>query len=223
MLVDISFSWTTDFPSSYWLLCLDSHTSTYCTRSNTAQSGHTKFCFHDDVNNGNIFRVTGHLCGEFTGPGEFPTQRSVARSFDVFFDLHLNKRLRKQWWGWWFETPSLPFWRHRNVVIFHAMYTVVYNKHSCDIYVISPYKLLLEWYLRLIHFWVSYTLWTHIDIVRIFQVGRIISVGTIDFTSDRIDWDSVLPGAHYPVLKGPKNTWPYLQCVGKYICDIVWK
>ena len=24
--------------------------------------------------NGNIFRVTGHLCGEFTSPGKFPTQ-----------------------------------------------------------------------------------------------------------------------------------------------------
>ena len=29
------------------------------------------------------FRVTGPLCGEFTGPGEFPTQRPVTRSFDV--------------------------------------------------------------------------------------------------------------------------------------------
>ena len=56
--------------------------------------------------NGNIFRVTGPLCGEFTGPGEFPTQRPVTRSFDVFFDLRLNKRLSKQPWGWWFETPS---------------------------------------------------------------------------------------------------------------------
>ena len=46
--------------------------------------------------NGNIFRVTGPLCGEFTGPGEFPTQRPVTRSFDVFFDLRLNKRLSKQ-------------------------------------------------------------------------------------------------------------------------------
>ena len=35
--------------------------------------------------NGNIFRVTGPLCGKFTGPGEFPTQRPVTRSFDVFF------------------------------------------------------------------------------------------------------------------------------------------
>ena len=64
--------------------------------------------------NGNIFRVTGPLCGEFTGPGEFPTQRPVTRSFDVFLDLRLNKRLSKQWWGWWFETPSWSLWRHRN-------------------------------------------------------------------------------------------------------------
>ena len=55
--------------------------------------------------NGNIFRVTGPLCGEFTGPGEFPTQRPVTRNFDIFFDLRLNKRLSKQPWGWWFETP----------------------------------------------------------------------------------------------------------------------
>ena len=52
--------------------------------------------------NGNIFRVTGPLCGEFTGPGEFPAQRPVTRSFDVFFDLRPNKRLSKQPWGWCF-------------------------------------------------------------------------------------------------------------------------
>ena len=28
--------------------------------------------------------------------GEFPAQRPVTRSFDVFFDLHLNKRLSKK-------------------------------------------------------------------------------------------------------------------------------
>ena len=56
--------------------------------------------------NGNIFRVTGPLCGEFTGPGECPTQRPVTQSFDVFFDLRLNKRLSKQLWGWWFEMPG---------------------------------------------------------------------------------------------------------------------
>ena len=64
--------------------------------------------------NENIFRVTGPLCGEFTGPGEFPTQRPVTRSFDVFFDMLPNKRFSQQSWGWWFETPSLSLWRHRN-------------------------------------------------------------------------------------------------------------
>ena len=47
--------------------------------------------------------------------GDFPAQRPVTRSFDVFFDLRLNKRLSKQWWGWWFETPSCSLWRHCNV------------------------------------------------------------------------------------------------------------
>ena len=38
--------------------------------------------------------------------GEFPAQRPVTQSFDGFFDLHLNKRLSQQSWGWWFETLS---------------------------------------------------------------------------------------------------------------------
>ena len=46
--------------------------------------------------------------------GEFPAQRPVTRSFDVFFDLRLNKQLSKQSWGWWFETPSRPLWRQYN-------------------------------------------------------------------------------------------------------------
>ena len=44
--------------------------------------------------------------------GEFPAQRPVRRSFDVFFDLRPNKRLNRLSWGWWFETPSHPLWRH---------------------------------------------------------------------------------------------------------------
>ena len=48
--------------------------------------------------------------------GEFPTQRPVTRSFDVFFDLRPNERLSKQSWGWWYETLSSPLWRHRNAV-----------------------------------------------------------------------------------------------------------
>ena len=63
--------------------------------------------------NGNIFRVTDPLCGERV-PGDFPAKGPVTRSVDVFFDLRLNKRLSKQSWGWWFETPLRPLWRHCN-------------------------------------------------------------------------------------------------------------
>ena len=64
--------------------------------------------------NANIFRVTGPLCGEFTSPGEFPSQRPVTRSFDVFFDQRTYKRLSKQPWDWWFETQSWSLWRQCN-------------------------------------------------------------------------------------------------------------
>ena len=48
-------------------------------------------------------------------PGEFPAQRPVTQSFDVFFDLRLNKRMKKQSLGWWFETLSCPLCRRCNV------------------------------------------------------------------------------------------------------------
>ena len=65
--------------------------------------------------NGNISRVTGHLCGEFTCPRGIPrTKASDAELWYFFFDLRRNKRLSKQSWGWWFETLSRPLWRHCN-------------------------------------------------------------------------------------------------------------
>ena len=39
----------------------------------------------------------------------------MTRSFDVFFDLRLNKRLNKQSWGWWFVTQSHSLWRRCNI------------------------------------------------------------------------------------------------------------
>ena len=57
-----------------------------------------------------IFRVTGFL----PVTGEFPSQRPVKRSNDIFVDLHLNTWLSKRLWDWWVETPSLSLWRHCN-------------------------------------------------------------------------------------------------------------
>ena len=57
------------------------------------------------------------LCaGNSQVTGEFPSQRPVTWSFDVFFDLRLTKRLSKQSRRRWFETPSHSLWRHCNVV-----------------------------------------------------------------------------------------------------------
>ena len=77
--------------------------------------------------NGNIFRVTGHLCGNSPVTGEFPAQRPVTRSFDVFFDLRLNIWLSKQSWGWWFETPSRSLWRNCNVLHLHTFLAACIN------------------------------------------------------------------------------------------------
>ena len=61
------------------------------------------------------FSVLLAICaGNSPVPGEFPTQRPVTLSFDVYFDLRLNKRLSKQSQGWWFETLLCPFWLHSN-------------------------------------------------------------------------------------------------------------
>ena len=56
------------------------------------------------------------LCaGNSPVTGEFPSQRPVTRSSDVFFDLYLDRRLSKQSRRWWFETYSL--WHYCNVTL----------------------------------------------------------------------------------------------------------
>ena len=75
--------------------------------------------------------------------GEFPPQRPVTQAFDVFFDLRPNKRLNKQSWCWWFETPSCSLWRHCNVktsraVVFFTCCVywrdpgVIHSLHCCS-------------------------------------------------------------------------------------------
>ena len=47
-------------------------------------------------------------------PGESTSQRPVMWSFNVFFDLCLNKQLRKQLRCWLFEMPLYSLWSHCN-------------------------------------------------------------------------------------------------------------
>ena len=69
------------------------------------------------ASNGNIFRVNGHLWGESTSHLHVDPphkERPVMQSFDVFFDLRLNKWSSKQLRRQWFEMPSCSLWHHQN-------------------------------------------------------------------------------------------------------------
>ena len=71
------------------------------------------------------FSVLLAICaGNSPVTGEFLSQRPVTRSFDVFFDLGLNIRLRKQSRRRWFEMPSHSLWRHCNDLIIINMYLI---------------------------------------------------------------------------------------------------
>ena len=80
------------------------------------------------------------LCaGNSPVTGEFPAQRPLTRSFDVFFDLHLNIRLSKQLRSSWFETPLRPLWRHCNALWYISEYFALYL--DADLYIlISTYS-----------------------------------------------------------------------------------
>ena len=108
------------------------------------------------------------LCaGNSPVTGEFPAQRPVTRSFDVFFDLRLNKRLSKQWWGWWFETPPRPLWRHCD----DTMYNEEHVHHVFYIYTIPTYQNAIIVIYKHVHEHTDYnvytltTVYTHANIV----------------------------------------------------------
>ena len=64
--------------------------------------------------NGNIFRVSGLLCGEVTGHRWIPHTKATDAEQWCFFDLHLNQQLSKPCRRWWFETLPRSLWRHCN-------------------------------------------------------------------------------------------------------------
>ena len=67
---------------------------------------------HDDVIKWKNFQR--YCTGNSPVSCEFPSQRPVTRSFDVFYDLPLNKRSSKQSRRRWFEMPSRSLWRNHN-------------------------------------------------------------------------------------------------------------
>ena len=68
------------------------------------------------LSNGAFSALLAIRAGNSLVTGEFPAQGPVTRSFEDFFNLYLNTWMSKQWWCWWFETPSRLSWRHCNAV-----------------------------------------------------------------------------------------------------------
>ena len=113
---------TKRLPRLEYLMNLDETLSFICTFLTLT----TAFCYailktggtHDVVIKWNIFHVTGHLCGKFTGRRWNPRTKASDAELWRLIDLRLNKRLSKQPWVWWFQTPSHPFWLHCNAMRF---------------------------------------------------------------------------------------------------------
>ena len=62
--------------------------------------------------------------------GGFRSQRSVTQSFDVFFDLRLNKWLKEQSRCQWCETPSHSIWCHCNEITAYWHHRTRYYKQN---------------------------------------------------------------------------------------------
>ena len=82
-----------------------------------------------------IFSALLAFCaGSSPVAGEFPAQRPVTPSFDVFFELSLKQQLSKQWRRRWFETPLRSLWRHCNWLAMVACIwfaAIIWNR-CCD-------------------------------------------------------------------------------------------
>ena len=65
--------------------------------------------------NGNIFRITGPFFrGIHQSPVNSPHKSQWRGTLMFLLICAWIKRLSKQSWGWWFETPSRSLWRHHN-------------------------------------------------------------------------------------------------------------
>ena len=85
--------------------------------------------------NGNIFRVTGPLYGEFTGHWWIPRTKGQWRGALMFSLIWgLNKRVSKQSRRCWFETPSCSLWCHCDVIKSSTLYFPFIDRSSTGLW-----------------------------------------------------------------------------------------
>ena len=96
----------------------------------------------------------------FRWPVNSPHKGQWRGAVMFFFDLPLIKLLCKKSWGWWFETPSHPFWRHCIVkgisstlrhfatIIRHTVVCLVITVLSCTLS-LQKKRHMMEWWLKI--------------------------------------------------------------------------
>ena len=93
-----------------------------------------------------------HLWGKPLVTGGFPTHKPVMGTFDVFFDLCMNKWLSKQLRYRWFEIPSHSSWCHCNLCNNHL--GLKHNIWHCEKWVVTGWIKCCEHILK------TYLKWT---------------------------------------------------------------
>ena len=104
--------------------------------------------------NGNIFRVTGPLCGEFTGHRWIPRTNASDAELWRFLWSGPDKRLDRQSRRPWFETPSRPLWRHCHDIwglVCHKQVSRGGTGNYTPQYLWDVITYLCPWYLLLAH------------------------------------------------------------------------
>ena len=76
------------------------------------------FLYHDAVIKWKHFpRYWPFVQGIHRSPVNSPHKGQKRGALMLSLICALNKRLSKQWWGWWFETLSWSLWRHCNALL----------------------------------------------------------------------------------------------------------
>ena len=105
---------------------------------------HNYITFHTSWNQMETFSTYLAICAG-NSPVNSLHKGQGCRALMLFFDLRLNKRLSKQSWGWWFETPSRPLWRHNNTIEYRSRNEIsnVWNTISSIVFM---YYMCHHWY-----------------------------------------------------------------------------
>ena len=94
-----------------------------------SQTGSSKYNTHDDVIKWKHFlRYWPFVRGIHWPPVNSPRKGQWRGALMFSLICALNKRLSKQSWGWWFDTPSRSLWRHCNGRMENPIWTLTFTE-----------------------------------------------------------------------------------------------